>query len=371
MKGAPWGGSEEFWYSMALWMSQQGYDVTCCFYDWPAGKSEKKKALTASGCKLHLLPNPKTAKHYFYKLLMKAAVDKKLRQVVKQDCDLVCISQGGLLDVTYQPYNHILPLLKKFVLVYHNYNELQILSLTRKRSFYKWASDASQNMVAAEKMLPVIKKISGFDLPNPHVLINPITIAVREKPAAWPLLNKTNSYTWICMGQLDIERKAQDFLIKTLAAEKWQQRNWQLFIFGEGPDKELLTDLITQLSLSHKIFLKGHTNNVEDALSNAHLVLQVSHLDAMPLTITEAMNMARPCVVSDVGDMPLWIQDGKQGYVVPVVTETAIDKVLERAWTDKDKWHEMGIAAFKMFRQKYPQPYESHYEKHFHDLMSQ
>lgn len=371
MNGAPWGGSEVFWYTMALWMKQQGHDVSCCFYDWPHGKTEKMETLAASGCKLHLLPNPKTARNYVYKLLRKTAVKKKLYRLLQQDFDFVCISQGGLLDVTYLPYKRILPYLRKFILVYHNYNEFQALSLTRKRSFYKWASAASQNLVAAEKMLPVIKKSAGFTLPNPHVLINPVTIPARAQPFAWPSLNETGNYQWVCMGQLEIERKAQDILIKTLAAEKWQLRNWQLSIFGEGPDKQFLSDLITEKLLSHKIFLKGHTSNVEAALSGAHLLLHVSHLDAMPLVILEAMNMARPCVVSDVGDMPLWIQDGKQGYVVPVVTESMIDQVLERAWNERDKWQQMGMEAFSIFRQKYPQPYESHYENYFNSIMTQ
>ena len=361
MRGAPWGGSEEFWYRMAMWMAQKGYKVECCFFDWPTGKEARKDELIKAGCTLHLLPNPKISKNYFQRLLIKSAVKNKLRQVAQQEYDLVCINQGGMLDMTYKPFHSILPFLKKFVLVYHNYNETESLSPARKRSLHKWCTAAKQNMVAAEKIYSVVQKIAGFDLPNCHVLKNPITIPVRNEPATWQSMN--HNYTWVCIGQLDIRRKAQDVLIKSLSSEKWKQRNWQLFIYGGGDDEKILHDLVIQLQLSNKVFLKGHTDNVEEILLNAHLFLQVSRVDAMPLSVTEAMNMARPCIVSAVGDMPLWIQHGQQGFVVPKVEEPNIDKVLEEAWQQRENWEQMGINAFNMFHQKYPQPYEPYYEK--------
>ena len=138
MNGAPWGGSEEFWYRLALWLSQQGYKIECCFFDWPEGKEERKNNLLTNGCTLHLLPNPKSAPNYLQKLILKAKVKKQLIRLAKQDNDLTCISQGGLVDVTYPMFNSVLPHLKKFVLLYHNYNDSQILSESRKRKLFKW-----------------------------------------------------------------------------------------------------------------------------------------------------------------------------------------------------------------------------------------
>src|SRR5436190_808268 len=164
MRGAPWGGSEEFWYRMAIWMAQKGYIVECCFFDWPTGKTQQKNAFINAGCKLHLLPNPKLAKNYLQRQLIKSAVKTKLRQVAKQEYDLVCVNQGGLLDVTFKPFHSILPLLKNFILVYHNYNESEPLSPARKRSLHKWCTAAKQNMVAAEKIYAVVQKNAGFEL---------------------------------------------------------------------------------------------------------------------------------------------------------------------------------------------------------------
>ena len=369
MNGAAWGGSEEFWYRMALWMAQNGYQVDCSFLDWPTGKEQRKEALIKAGCTLQLLPNPKNAKNYLHRLLIKSSLKKHLLAVVKQEYDLVCISQGGVLDVTFKPFNSMLPYLKKFVLVYHNYNEEAILSNARKRTFYKWSHAAIQNIGDAAKIFSAVEKVGGFRLPGEHVLINPVTIPVQETPPTFPTLNENGNYIWTVLAELAVERKAQDVLIKTLAADKWKQRNLQLHLYGAGRDKQLLTDLVSNLHLENKVFLMGHTTNVKEVLERSHALLQITHFDAMPLSVTEAMNMARPCIVSNVGDMPLWVEDGKQGFVVPKATELMIDEVLEKAWQQKESWAQMGVAAFNTFHQKYPIPYEPYYEKYFSDLI--
>jgi len=369
MKGAPWGGSEEFWYRLAIYMAKQGYKVDCCFFDWRQGKQEKKAALKAGGCTLHLLPNPAEASGYLHKLLIKARVKNQLKKQVKQKYQLVCISQGAMLDVTYPLFNSMLPHLKNFVLLYHNFNPGQVISTARKQSFYKWSHAAVKNFVASKKILAVVKSNARFNLPHAQVLINPISIPVQPKPYQWPPLDDEGNFIFVVTAQLDVERKAQDILIKILAASKWVQRNWQLHLYGEGPDAQVLAGLIISLNLQQKVFLKGHTANVQNVLSKAHLLLQITHIDAMPLSVAEAMNMARPCVVSHTGDMPLWILDGQQGYVVPHVSEAAIDEVLEKAWQQKENWQQMGINAFEMFHKKYPIPYEPFYTKIFADLM--
>ena len=369
MNGGPLGGSEVFWHQMALWMVQRGYLIHCCYFDWAENQSPKIKMLGENGCTLHKLPNHKLAKNYLERLLTKQLILKKLIHLVKKDFDLVCISQGGLLDVTYPPFNSMLTYLKKFVLLYHNYNEAAVLSSFRKRRFKHWAFAAEQNMIAAGRIEEVVKKIAGFDLPNTHVLKNPITIPVQETESPWPALNAEGAYVWVSIGQLEVNRKAQDILIQTLAADKWKRRNWQLFIYGEGPDRSMLSNLIKKLKLDDKIFLQGHSTNVENILLNAHLVVQISLLDAMPISITEAMNMARPCIVSKTGDMPVWIEDGKQGFVASAVTVDGINEVLEKAWNSQNNWQEMGKAAFTKFHEKYPSPYELYYEKYLSSII--
>ena len=110
--------------------------------------------------------------------------------------------------------------------------------------------------------------------------------------------------------------------------------------------------------MQDKIFLEGHTNNVQSALENAHLLFQITHIDAMPLVVVEAMAMARAAVVSKIGDMPRWVNEGENGWISHDASVEQIDKTLEKAWQKREQWQQMGENAFSVFQKKYPAPAE-------------
>jgi glycosyltransferase involved in cell wall biosynthesis len=360
MNGDPWGGSEEFWFRTATWMAQNNYEVGCCLYTWPKGNQDKIKALQEAGCKVWLLPNPKQAKNALHKMMVRGKAFRMLKKLCRQPWEIVCINQGGYEDVTHRPFRFLHKHLQKFLLVYHNYNDAHKLSKNRIKNLEKWVSKAKMNTGDAARIFESVQTVSGLTVPRQHVLINPITIHYQQEPPAWPELDE-DRYVFSVIAQLDTRRKAQDVLVKALSSPKWRERNWVLYLYGNGNDMQRLKVLIHEKGLNDKVKLMGFTRHVNVALQKTHLLLQITHIDAMPLSVTEAMNMARPCVVSQVGDMPLWIDHGKNGYIAGSVAESGIDKALEEAWQNKENWKQMGIEAHKVFRSKYPQPYEKYY----------
>jgi glycosyltransferase involved in cell wall biosynthesis len=147
-------------------------------------------------------------------------------------------------------------------------------------------------------------------------------------------------------------------LVKALSSEKWKQRNWTLHFYGDGKDRQKLQELIETSEMTDKIFLEGHTNDVKSALENAHLLFQITHIDAMPLVVVEAMAVGRAAVVSKIGDMPCWINQGENGWISDDASVEQIDKTLEKAWLQKEQWRQMGENAFSVFQKKYPAPAE-------------
>ena len=39
--------------------------------------------------------------------------------------------------------------------------------------------------------------------------------------------------------------------------------------------------------------------------------------ESLPLSLLESIQVGLPCLVSKVGDMPLWVEHGKNGFVFP------------------------------------------------------
>jgi glycosyltransferase involved in cell wall biosynthesis len=115
-----------------------------------------------------------------------------------------------------------------------------------------------------------------------------------------------------------------------------------------------LQELINSLHLQDKIFLKGHSNDVKKVLEGSHLLLQLTRQDAMPLSVIEAMAVGRPVAVTDVGDMPYWIDENRNGWICKHATDKEVNETMERAWQQKEKWKEMGEASFLLFKEKFP-----------------
>lgn len=347
MNGSAWGGSEELWFRTAIWMSKNGYRIGIGCYDWPE-KQAQITELKKAGCSIYLLPNKKG-------LLKKIAVKKVLHSIPFNEYNLTVVNQGGWEDVLHAPFKNLYKNFTSYVIINHNYNENAKLSFTKQKLLQQWISGAKMNFGATQKIFDVIENKFNISIDKKETLINPITFQADKQPAAYP---EKNDYIWVMLAELDTARKAQDVLITALSSQKWKERKWQLHLYGKGKDKEKLQKQITELELDDKVFLKGFTTDIKQTLQYCHLLLQCTRIDAMPISVVEAMAMERPCLVSNVGDMPVWIKDTVNGFVCNEITVVALDDTLEKCWQHKHNWPDIGKNAFETFTKKYPQPYE-------------
>ncbi len=349
MNGAAWGGSEELWFRAALWMSRHDYKIGIGCYDWPE-KQARINELKNAGCSIYLLPNKKG-------LFKKTAVKKVLHSVPFQEYNLTVVNQGGWEEILHSPFSNLNKKLPNYVILNHNYNENAVLSFTKQKLLQQWTSGAQMNFGATQKIFEVIQKKFNISIDKKQTLVNPVTFIPDTEAGSYPAFTN-DTCIWVMLAELDTARKAQDVLINALSSLKWKARNWQLHLYGKGKDKEKLEQLIIELGLEEKIFLKGFTTNIKQTLLDCSLLLQCTLIDAMPLSVVEAMASGRPCVVSKVGDMPAWVEDGVNGFICPPVTVEGIDEALESCWQQKNNWAAMGKNAFDTFIKKYPQPYE-------------
>ena len=340
MNGAAWGGSEELWFRTALWMCRHDYKVGIGCYDW-AEKQDRINELKNAGCAIYLLPNKKG-------LFKKVAIKKILNSIPFEEYNLTVINQGGWEEILHSPFSNLYKKLRNYIILNHNYNENAVLSFQKQKLLQQWISGSKMNFGATQKIFEVVENKFDISIDKKQTLINPITFTPDKAPAAYPAFANAGC-TWLMLAELDTARKAQDVLINALSSSKWKARNWQLHLYGKGKDKEKLEKLIIDLNLKNKVFLKGFTTNIKQTLFDCHLLLQCTRIDAMPLSVVEAMATGRPCVVSKVGDMPLWIEDGVNGFICPAVTVEGIDEVLENCWQQKNNWSAMGKNAFNSY----------------------
>ncbi|MEO7292242.1 MAG: glycosyltransferase [Ginsengibacter sp.] len=356
MNGSSWGGSEELWYHTALYSAVRGYKIGCAVYCWE-DKNEKIKKLEAAGCIVYRLPNKGRRKRSFYdnlqyKLLTPAHLKRFILSLPINEYDLTVINQGGY-EIISNPWKKFYKKPEHYALLFHNYRKEDTFKTKQKAILKAWITKASCNLFASDEIRKLMEDQLQIKIATAIILTNPITFDAPLHATPYPVLINKN-YILVMLAALDVKRKAQDKLIQTLSSAKWKNRNWILYLYGEGEDKDLLKQLILSNGMQEKIFLKGYTTDVKKVLQNAHLLLQLTEMDAMPLSVVEAMAVWRPVIATALGDIPAWLHNGKNGWISPDTSIENIDMTIEEAWQKREDWEEIGKVSFEVFRKKYP-----------------
>lgn len=368
MNGAAWGGSEIQWLQVALYGKSIGYDVNCMLYHWP-GKEQYLAKLIQAGIPVFYIPNKgKEKKNIGQRLYHEWIVrlqQKKFISSFNFFCyDYVYINQGGFSEVTGSPWKNLYKKLTNYSLGFHNYDDSFVFAPKRKISLQQWINNAHHLFFASQKIKESLnKKIGESDFSHSSIIKNPITIERSNNYTPFPpLLN--GQYKIVMLSYLDVRRKAQDNLIK--AFDKFcQNKSCILEFYGSGNDANMLQKLVDKLELNNKVFLKGHTDDVANVLQQAHIITQLTHIDAMPISVVEAMSLSRALLYTPVGDMSNWLQDGVSGFMAKNSSIEEMITTLEKAWSKKEQWEQMGKNAFDAFNQHYPKNVNEHFYSTF------
>jgi glycosyltransferase involved in cell wall biosynthesis len=358
MTSAAWGGSEELWFRSALHAARAGHDVGCVVYGWPA-KRERLARLEAAGCRVIELPNRGRAKRTWlekleYECLTRLRQRARAARLPFGDYDIVVFNQGGTDEIAGSQWRSLPDRLGRYALTFHSYREDLVLDPKRAPRLRRWMEGAQANLFASDRIRAVLEDRLGGTIPNAAVLTNPITFAVPDAPAPLP---PATPLRLLMLSALRVEWKAQDQVIRALAGPAWRERDFVLELCGEGPDEAQLRSLVASTGLEGRVLFRGHTDP-EAALRSAHLVLQTSRVESVSLSVMEAMAVGRPVLVSRLGDMPVWVRDGENGWVCPDASVASIAAGLETAWRARDRWAQMGERSHRLFRERYPRSVE-------------
>ena len=108
-----------------------------------------------------------------------------------------------------------------------------------------------------------------------------------------------NNNVFLAVGRYSKE-KGYDRLIKIFSCFNSYNKNWKLYIVGDGPEKEKLQSLIDELKLSDKVILTGKTNNIDFYYNEASILLLTSYFEGFPMIVLEAMKYGLPIIAYDL-----------------------------------------------------------------------
>jgi glycosyltransferase involved in cell wall biosynthesis len=159
------------------------------------------------------------------------------------------------------------------------------------------------------------------------------------------------------VGRLAVTSKGQDILIAALGSRRFRERDWELSIYGDGPDLQHLKVWADYYRVADRVVFKGYGNNVRQIWTENHLLAMASRVESSPLAIVEAMFCCRPTVVNDVGGVREFVTEPETGFISEGIDIESFEDALERAWAARAEWETIGARARERVLEMYdPDP---------------
>ena len=364
MNGSPWGGSEVLWFATAKLALKQKHTVSVIYRFWGDQEHDNIKSLRALGAKIIYrdMDLCVSKKHKWYekaRLLLKFKLNIILpprpdlitqlsyAALIPNQIDVVCFSQSATFDLALSekyldlitqinaPYFIISPGNKDFGYSLNTFQRKNAKTIISKAKTMFFVS--KNNHKFAEHQLAA--SIDNYAITANSLNIDNLTIC--------PYPTNLEDTVFVSVARLDITTKEIALQIKCFAEEVWRTRKWKYLIYGSGPDKDYLQDLISYYGLKDKVFLCGFAEDIRAVWNKGHILLQPSIAEGTPLSLQEAMFCGRPAVVTDIAGNTELIKEGINGFVAAGPIYNALSEALERAYLHRHLWEDMGRAGHK------------------------
>ena len=149
------------------------------------------------------------------------------------------------------------------------------------------------------------------------------------------------------VGTLDVRVKGIALLLQVLSAADFGDSKWELSLFGEGKDRDIIEELIVQFGLDSHVALMGWTDNIDEIWDNHHLLVVPSFNEGMPIVIHEAMLRQRVVIATDVGGNAEIILHKITGFLAPSASFASLKRTMELAFDLRHDWVNIARKARK------------------------
>ena len=146
----------------------------------------------------------------------------------------------------------------------------------------------------------------------------------------------------VSVGRLT-KQKNHFLLIKAFAFVRKKFPRYELYIYGDGELHDELVMLTQKLGIEKYVHFEGNISNIHEMVADAELFVLSSNYEGLSNALLEAMMMGIPCISTNVAGSDEFIENGKNGILVPVgdlnamcvAMETLIkDKSLQQTYSD-------------------------------------
>lgn len=157
--------------------------------------------------------------------------------------------------------------------------------------------------------------------------------------------------TIVSVGRLN-KQKNYPFLIRSFKEIHSQYPEYNLIIYGDGPERQNLETVIKDLGINDVVLLPGAVNNIPEVIYSASLFVLPSDFEGMPNALMEAMALGLPCISTDCpcGGARELIENKKNGLLIPLGDEHSLVSAIMFMLNSREKAKQMGMNAMEIRR---------------------
>ncbi len=183
------------------------------------------------------------------------------------------------------------------------------------------------------------------------ILKNPLNPAfVRERRTERP------DGRIVSVGRVDAN-KNHALILRAFARIAPEFPDASLVIYGDGEKRRELIRKAQELGLSDRAQFPGAVSDVAEKIRTASAFVLSSGHEGMPNALIEAMCLGIPSISTDCpcGGPRELIEDGVNGYLIPVGDEEALADRLRRIFSDEEGAERMGKQAALLLEEYRPE----------------
>lgn len=109
----------------------------------------------------------------------------------------------------------------------------------------------------------------------------------------------------------------------------------KFIVIGDGPEKQQLMSLASELNLNDKIIFTGLKENVRPYFGIGDVYLMTSDFEGLPVALLEAMSMGCAPVATNVGGIPEVIENNVSGFLCDAGDVDSISKCVNGLLKDE------------------------------------
>lgn len=340
LSGVPWGGSEALWHQTALKMRESGHEVYANVHGWPQTPAPIQ-ALQAAGITMEERRRGFWRRVRGKLLGVEGGADTAWLDTVKPELVVISVHcQSFGLEWMQACARRGIP----YVIVVHAVVEHFWCGDAQQKPLAQGYNEAAGLFFVSHGNTRQVRLQLADDLPNARVVRNPFNVPY-DASLPWP--SNSGPLRLAFVGRIEPPTKGQDILCEVLAQPKWQSRDLEVTLYGDGPFAGSLQAIIDNLRLTEKVRGGGFTKNVTEIWRRHHALVLTSRAEGLPIVIVEAMLCGRPCLVTDVAGNAELLEDNLSGFVAAAPKAALVDEALERLWQtwQRGELEEMGKRA--------------------------